>query len=119
MDNPARLADLKGRGYKKSPQVGQVRLDEAWRALLLEVPTIPASVSKGLLDPKAVADVVASAAMRVLRNEDGVESESGSVDDYQETRKYTDASQDTYFTSAELRRMRVMPTPTAGSIKYA
>lgn len=118
MDNPAGLPDLLARGYVGAQGIGRVRLDEAWRALLLEVASIPASVAAGHLDPKAVADVVAGAAMRVLRNDEGVESESGSVDDYQETRKFADSSLDVYFTAAELRRMNATPIPTAGSIKY-
>lgn len=118
MDNPADLSDLTGRGYTGDDGVGQVRLDEAWRALLLEVPTIPASVASGILDPLAVADIIASAAMRVLRNPDGVKEAGGAVDDYRESRTYSDASQDVYFTAAELRRLRIMPVPTSGSIKY-
>lgn len=118
MDNPAGLPDLLSRGYSGQNAIGQVRLDEAWRALLLEVPSIPTSVTAGRLDSLAVADVVAGAAMRVLRNEEGVEEESGGVDDYREARKYADSSLDVYFTAAEIRRMNATQVQTSGSIKY-
>lgn len=119
MQNPAGIADLLGRGYKGDAAVGRVRLDEAWRALQLEVRTLETSISLGLLTTAAIADVVTAAAMRVLRNDDGTEEESVAVDDWRETRKVADATKDVYFTAAELRRLQPVAAPTSGSVKYS
>lgn len=127
MGNPAQVADgvLADRDYTgpASVKAQQTRLDEAWRALRREpgVPDLEASIAAGLLTVEDVVDVVCAAALRVLRNPEGVESESGALDDYQEGRKFADASQDLYFTAAEVRRLNPTPaanTPWAGSLKY-
>ena len=57
----------------------------------------------------------------MLRNPEGVEEESGAIDDYRESWKRSDSSADIYFTAAELRRLQptvVAPTGFAGSMKY-
>lgn len=126
MDNPATPAALADRGYTgpASTTVQTTRLDEAWRALQREreLPGLVARIQAGDPDEATVVDVIAAAALRVLRNPEGVESESGGIDDYTESRKLADASQDVYFTSAEIRRLQpavVTPTGFAGSFKYS
>ncbi|WP_181312469.1 hypothetical protein [Nocardioides campestrisoli] len=99
----------------------QTRLDEAWRGLQREpsLPGLVARIQADELDVESVVDVLIAAALRVLRNPEGFESESGAIDDYQESWKRADATQDLYFTAAELRRLAPsFVTPTAGSIKY-
>lgn len=121
MENPATPADLTAMGYAVTDvPVAQRWLDVAWRALLREVPSIPSRIQGGDLTSAEVVDVVASAALRVLRNPDGNESESGAIDDYQESVKRADASMDVYFTAAELRRLAANYPSTiiAGSMKY-
>lgn len=122
MDNPAKPGDLTNRDYTvTSNVVAQTRLDEAWRALRRERSLAPleARITSGDLDVADVVDVVCAAALRVLRNPEGVEEESGSIDDYRESQKRADATQDMYFTAAELRRLAPdLPVPTAGSFKY-
>lgn len=120
MDNPASTTDLTNRGYVIPPgsPVAQTRLDEAWRALQGEVKTVVASIQSGWVSAEAVADVVASAALRVLRNPEGIEEESEAVDDYRGSRRRADATEDVYFTAAELRRL-TQPIPTAGSFPYS
>lgn len=123
MDNPAQASDLTARGYSgtASPEVQQTWLDVAWRALRREVPTLDADLASGAVDPMDVIDVLASAVLRVLRNPEGFESESGQIDDYSESWKRSDASLDVFFTAAELRRLRTV-SPFAGgwsgSVKY-
>ncbi len=126
MDNPATPEALADRGYTgpATTTVQKTRLDEAWRALQREreLPGLVARIEAGDPDLATVVDVIAAAALRVLRNPEGVESESGGIDDYTESRKLADASQDVYFTSAEIRRLQpavVAPTGFAGSFKYS
>lgn len=120
MDNPADPMDLADRGYAISEAPSTVettRLNEAWRALVAEIPSIPARITAGTLDVNTVIDVVCSAALRVLRNPDGRKRASGAIDDYREEWELADSTQDVYFTAAELRRL----TPAvygAGSMKY-
>lgn len=132
MDNPASVPDLTGRGLSVGDAPGQTsndvalfRLGEAWRALQAELRaqslTPEAVLAGGVIKPEDLADVVAQAAMRVLRNADGASEESYSIDDYRESRKRDDASQDVYFTAAELRRLTgsaASALPWAGSMKY-
>lgn len=125
MDNPATTAALTARGYAlpNGSQAPQTRLDEAWRALQRErsLPGLVARIEAGELAVEDVVDVIAAAALRVLRNPEGLEEDSGSIDDYRETRRHADASIDLYFTAAEIRRL--MPETfyvvTAGSFKYS
>ncbi|WP_232676682.1 hypothetical protein [Nocardioides sp. R-C-SC26] len=121
MSNPATPTDLTNRGYTvDDDNVAQTWLDVAWRALVREVPSIPARVASGELTDGDVVDVVCAATMRVLRNPEGYESESGGVDDYQESIKRADASMDVYFTAAEIRRLAPSyPETFAGSVKYS
>lgn len=122
MDNPAHSGHLKALGYQGDIDVAQAWLDAAWRALCREVPSVETRIAAAELEVAVVIDVVAAAALRVLRNPEGVESDSGAIDDYQEARKHADATQDVYFTAAELRRLQ--PADAAflsgfsGSVKY-
>lgn len=125
MENPAVPGDLTKRGYTgpASVEVQQTRLDEAWRALQRqrELPGLVARIESGDLSAADVVDVIAAAALRVLRNPEGVEEESGAIDDYRESFKHADASQDLYFTAAEIRRLQpatVLPPSFVGSMKY-
>lgn len=121
--NPATLWDLERRGYvlpaAGTPEepVPQTRLDEAWRALQRSVPSIETSLLSGWVSNDDVIDVIVAAALRVLRNPEGIEQESAAIDDYSETRKRADATEDLYFTAAEKARL-TPPVPTAGSMKY-
>lgn len=123
MENPAQSSDLTARGYVGDGTVAQTWLDVAWRALRREpdLPGLVERITSGQLDVEDVKDVVVSATLRVLRNPEGFEAESGAIDDYQESFKRSDATQDIYFTSAELRRL-VADSYTAGgfagSIKF-
>lgn len=132
MDNPAQVSDLTDRGYTgpATATVQQTRLAEAWRALrrerfadgLLVGPSLDVRVDvTGDITTDDVIDVVCSAAVRVLRNPEGATQDSGSLDDYQESRTLADASIDVYFTAAELRRLapEVITAPTGGSFKYS
>lgn len=121
MNNPASLP-IVGYSGTASADVQQYWLDAAWRALQREDRGLVARITAGDVDAATVGDVVYAAARRVLRNPDGVESESGGVDDYTESWKRADATEDLYFTAAELRRL--LPSEAAaatgfvGSIKY-
>lgn len=121
MDNPASLP-IPGYSGTASTEVQQYWIDAAWRALQREDRGLVARITAGDLDAGTVADVVYSAARRVLRNPDGVEEESGSLDDYTESWKRADETEDLYFTSAELRRLLPVEaaamTSFVGSIKY-
>lgn len=128
MANPATTADVTGRGFVMpaglSDATVQVRLDEAWRALHYEdgLSGLDLLIESGEVDADLVIDVVSAAAMRVLRNPEGWSEESASLDDYRESGKRADATQDLYFTAAELRRLRptaVLPVGFAGSFRYA
>lgn len=133
MDNPASTTEhLTNRGLviggapgETTQTVALFRLGEAWRALLAELRAMgqtPESIlAGGVVTADDFADVVAQAAMRVLRNPDGASEESYSLDDYRESRKRDDTSQDVYFTAAELRRLTgstAATVPLAGSLKY-
>lgn len=131
LPNPAQPSDLANRDYTgpASETVQQTRLDEAWRALRRERfadglrvgPSIDARVGTDDLAVEDLIDVVCAAALRVLRNPEGAKQESGTIDDYTESRTLADASIDVYFTAAELRRLapEVIAAPTAGSFKYS
>lgn len=120
MQNPA-AAPIVGYAGSADQSVQQHWLDVAWRALQREDLGLVARIQRGEIDSATVADVVTAAARRVLRNPDGFESESGAIDDYQESWKRADATEDIYFTSAELRRL-LGASGTAlgftGSVKY-
>lgn len=118
VQNPATTEALTARGYTGTGPAGQTRLDEAWRALCAEVPSLVTRMSTGEVDTATVVDIVAAAALRVLRNPDGHVEENNAIDDYHEGWKRTDATQDMYFTAAELRRVSPPSLPSAGSMKY-
>lgn len=132
MNNPATTDGLIGRGLIIGDDAGQTpsvvaefRLGEAWRSLQAEMRRIPvdlaAAVAAGSITIEDIADVVCQAAMRVLRNPDGATEESAAIDDYRESRKVSDPSQDIYFTAAEIRRLTPLTAvqiPNAGSLKY-
>lgn len=120
------VTDLTARGYDgpASDAVQKTWLDVAWRALRRELRPfdLDAAIAEERVDAQDVVDVVAQAALRVLRNPEGAESRSGSIDDYDEAEKLADASSDVYFTAAELRRLAPVssePTTFAGSFKYS
>ena len=122
MDNPA-TAPIPAYSGPTSTEDQQYWLDVAWRSLLAEegLGDLVARIQANELDEATVADVVTAAARRVLRNPDGNEEEAGSIDDYDESWKKADSTEDVYFTSAELRRLK--PTDRwvggfSGSVKY-
>lgn len=120
MGNPAVLP-IVGYAGTASDTVQAYWLEAAWRALQREDRTLADRVDSGELDAETAADVVYAAARRVLRNPEGLKSESGAIDDYTESWQRADATEDLYFTAAELRRVRASdayPSGFAGSIKY-
>lgn len=127
MENPAQPSDVTDRGYSgtASGTVQQTWLDVAFRALRRDLSRLgvdlDAAVAAETLDQDDVKDVVVAAALRVLRNPEGVEQESGGIDDYTESATRRDATEDVYFTAAELRRLTpaVASTTWAGSVKYS
>ena len=123
MLNPAAPSDLANRGYNgpASETVQQTRLNEAWRALRREIPGLIDQIRSGDLEEADAVDVICAATMRVLRNPEGFESESTSIDDYQESFRRADASIDLYFTAAELRRLQPVAAYRggwSGSVRY-
>lgn len=120
MNNPATTSDLTARGYvipDGGTTAAQTRLDEAWRALNRQVRSLETSLTSGWITTEDVVDVVTAAALRVLRNPAGVTESTGSIDDWRETQRYADFTQDLYFTAAELRSLEPV-TPTGGSMPY-
>lgn len=121
MDNPAQVSDLTARGWTGDTNVGKTRLDEAWRALRREVPGLEAAIAAETITEADVIDVLCAAVLRILRNPEGLEQESGQIDDYTESWRRADATMDLYFTSAELRRLSP-PDPFvggwSGSVRY-
>lgn len=113
MVNPATTEDLADRWYPNplgdsdAVAVAQTRLDEAWRALQIEVPGVESRLTAGTLSGDVVVDVLCSAALRILRNPEGYTDGSVSIDDFSESWKTDPRSQsiDLYFTAAELRRL--------------
>lgn len=121
MNNPA-TAPILGYTGPATNDVQTYWLNVAWRALQAEDRSLVARIESGALDAAIVADVVTAAARRVLRNPDGRESEEGAIDDYREGWKNADATEDVYFTAAELRRLGDVATGLtgwAGSMKYS
>lgn len=54
----------------------QEKLDEAVRLLIRKVPTVVARMAAGSIDPDFVKDKVVGAVLRVLRNPEGIQSET-------------------------------------------
>ena len=128
MDTPTTAGDVRDKYFQDVPEgVSDVRLqtwlDVVWRALQGEDTTLVARIESGAQDTQTVIDVIIAATLRVLRNAAGLEGEDFAVDDYRESRKYTDATQDVYFTAAEKRRLGITDdqdrTGWSGSIAYA
>lgn len=120
MNNPAAKTDARLTAYAGDPAL-QTWLDASWRALQSELPGLVSSIETGDVTPLAAADVVVAGALRVLRNPDGAESTNYGIDDYREDVKHTDATQDVYFTAAELRRLSpnsAVAGQWSGSVKY-
>lgn len=120
--NPATWQDLVNRGYVLvSPDphtVETTRLGEAWRALIGELPTLPARMDAGQVDLDTVKDVVSAAALRVLDNPRGSERVDYAIDDWRESETLANATKDMYFTAAELRRLSPV-SYGAGSVQYS
>lgn len=121
MNNPASVP-IPGYTGSADDELQRYWLDVAWRQLQREDRGLVGRIEAGQIDATTVADVVTAAARRVLRNPEGRESESGSIDDYQEAWKNADATEDIYFTAAELRRLQPADAAVlngwSGSIKY-
>lgn len=120
MENPA-STPITGYEGPATEEVQQYWLDVAWRQLQREDLGLVARIEAGDIDTATVADVVTAAARRVLRNPEGRESEEGAIDDYRESWKNADATEDVYFTAAELRRLQAQPGALGGwtgSIRY-
>lgn len=111
--NPAAFEDVKLRWYPypfadddaDAQALIELRLDEAWRALIAEAPSVASRLDAGTLAADDVVDVLASAALRVLRNPEGYTQGSESIDDYSTSWTAEESSNDLYFTRAELRRL--------------
>lgn len=122
MENPA-SAPIIGYTGPATTEEQQHWLDVAWRQLQREDLALVSRIEGGEIDEATVADVVTAAARRVLRNPDGIDEESGRIDDYSESFKHVDATEDIYFTSAELRRLQSASAAAlrqgwSGSSKY-
>jgi len=120
MDNPA-TAPIIGYDGPATVEVQQYWLNVAWRQLQAEDRALVARIEASEVDAATVADVVVAAARRVLQNPEGVEEDAGSIDDYRESRKHANATEDVYFTAAELRRLQPDNAWTggfSGSVKY-
>lgn len=120
MNNPA-TSPITGYAGPATTQVQQYWLDVAWRGIKADVPDLVARAESNPELLAIAADVVTAAARRVLRNPEGNEAETGSIDDYTESWKRSDSTEDVYFTTAELRRLAAPNAPTggwSGSVKY-
>lgn len=122
MENPA-SAPIPGYTGTADANLQSYWLGVAWRQLQGEDRTLVARIEAGDLDAATAADVVTAAARRVLRNPEGFQEEAGGIDDYRESWKRADATEDIYFTAAELRRLLSDDAAAAaggwsGSMKY-
>ena len=112
MDTPTTAAAVRDAYFQDIPEgVSDVRLqtwlDVAWRAIQGEDSTLVARIESGAQDTQTVIDVIIAATLRVLRNAAGLEGEDFAVDDYRESRKFSNPTQDVYFTAAEKRRLGI------------
>lgn len=80
------------------------KIDEAVRDLVGLIPSIPARIESGHLDPELVKDKVVGAVLRVVRNPKGIESEGEG--DYNIKLKNTVASGDIWFQEKDLDLLR-------------
>ena len=106
MESPVTPADLAPYGFTSDVGQYDVLIARAWRALQAEIPTLVDSIESGAISAALAGDAVLAAVLRVLRNPEGVKSISGGLDDYTEQTTYADSSDDVFFTTAELRRLR-------------
>lgn len=87
--NPATTADVAARWRPLSPDevaTAQARLDDAWELVLHRVPSVEERLADGSLRSGLVIQVLCEMVLRVLRNPEGLRSETTSVDDYSHTR---------------------------------
>lgn len=105
MENPAQANDPRLEKYSGAGDLLQARLDEVWRQLQLEIPSLVGRIQSGQVPALAAGDVVIAATLRIFDNPGGVEEESASIDDYVERVKRANPTADVYFTAAEVRRL--------------
>lgn len=120
MDNPASPSDARLARYVGNGALLQARLDQVWRALLREpeLRGLAGWIESAQVTADDAGDVVISATLRVLRNPEGAQAESSSLDDYTEQTTRADATEDVYFTAAEKRRL-TPPTYDSGSMSFS
>lgn len=102
MPNPVIVDDLEARFRPLSDEerdVAQALVDDAWAVLLMVVPDIEDRMTAGTVSPEVATYVVASMALRVLRNPNGVRS--WSLGDYSETRDNALSAGALYVSDAE------------------
>lgn len=121
MENPADSFGLETlwRPYLDSTEEAraQMRLDQAWRALQWELPTLTDRIASGEVDAESAADVIYSATMRIMQNPEGLTSFNRAIDDASEGGEFGGtSSNDLYFTSAELRRLSPRTATSAFTI---
>src|SRR5690349_18981161 len=78
----------------------QEKLDEAVRLLVRKVPTVVARMAAGSIDPDFVKDKVVGAVLRVLRDPEGIKSETEG--NYSYDRNPIVASGNIWYTKDEL-----------------
>lgn len=84
----------------------QEKIDEAVRLLLRKIPTIQSRIAAGTLDPLFVRDKVVGAVLRVLRDPEGMQSETEG--NYSYKRNPIVASGNIWFTKDELADLGVV-----------
>lgn len=83
----------------------QEKIDEAVRLLIRKVPTVVARMAAGSIDPDFVKDKVVGAVLRVLRDPEGIQSETEG--NYAYKRNPIVASGNIWFTKDELADLGV------------
>lgn len=84
----------------------QEKIDEAVRLLFRKIPTIQSRIASGALDPLFVRDKVLGAVMRVLRDPEGIQSETEG--NYSYKRNPIVASGNIWYTKEELADLGVV-----------
>jgi hypothetical protein len=84
----------------------QEKIDEAVRLLIRKVPTVVARMAAGSIDPDFVKDKVVGAVLRVLRDPEGIKSESEG--NYSYDRNPIVASGNIWYTKDELADLGVV-----------
>lgn len=108
MSNPADPADIEDRWRPLSAQEqtnATVLLDDAWRMLKRRIGDLETRMATETDLLGEVVRVLCAATLRVLKNPDGMRSET--VDDYTGTRDASVATGLLYFTDDELGGLRV------------